>query len=115
MDKQNEVEKIKQLGEKIRQARVIAKLSQEDLGKILNFPGNVVSRIELGQREVRASELQIIVRATNKPIEFFLEDESPVLVATNHKHNPKYAGLKDSQKKIIDNLIEEFGKENIDN
>lgn len=112
MDELIEVEKIKQLGEKIRQARVIAKLSQEDLGKVLNFPGNVISRMELGQRPVRASELQIIAKATNKPVQFFFEEES----TENHrayndtKIHRDLKGLSDESIAIVDSVIEGLRK-----
>jgi transcriptional regulator with XRE-family HTH domain len=112
MDKDSEIEKRKQLGNLIRQARASANISQEDLGKVLNVPGNVISRIELGQREVRFSEIKLIAEATGKPLDFFHEEEIKVSIK-HSKDIVDLTGLTESRKEFIRKLKEEFLKENV--
>jgi transcriptional regulator with XRE-family HTH domain len=105
--------KQKELGEKIRQARVIANISQEDLAKIVGIGRNSMIETEKGRREVSISELKIIAEATGKPLSFFLEDEPEIKVATNHsKDIIDLRDLTESQKEFIHKLKEEFKKEN---
>jgi len=66
----------KELGEKIRQARAIAKISQKDLAKIIGIGRVSLLKVEKGEREVNTSELKKIAEVIGKPVEFFLEEES---------------------------------------
>lgn len=107
MNNRTETKKRKHIGEKIRQARVLANISQEELGKGLNIPGAVISRIELGQREVRASELEKIAKILNKSFSFFYSNN-----LENHRAfslNGKIRDLRDLEDidvEAIDKVIE---------
>lgn len=59
------------IGEKIRQLRVINRVSQDELGKELGTTKQVVSRIEKGIRKVQYSELLKIATFLDVSIESF--------------------------------------------
>lgn len=80
------------IGEKIRQARVIKNISQEELGKIINLPKQIISLIEKGKRKVTASELIDIADYFGKSIDFFYSKE----YLTKETDNPRV-----TYKKII--------------
>jgi transcriptional regulator with XRE-family HTH domain len=77
----NQTERMKRLGQKLRQARGDCGLNQEDVGIILNlsdvFGGrggdyqSNVSRIENGHRQLKVLELEEFARLYQKPLEFF--------------------------------------------
>ncbi|GIG62656.1 transcriptional regulator [Longispora fulva] len=69
------------LGERIREARKRADLSQEDLGRAIGLDRTVVNKIEGGIRKVTALELSDIATATRVRMSTFFEDPVPALVA----------------------------------
>jgi len=64
-----------EVGEKIRQARALKKISQEELGKVLNLKKASVSLIEKGKRKVTVDEIIKISNRLDKNIEFFLDSK----------------------------------------
>lgn len=104
---------MKNIGEKIRQARALKKLSQKALGKMIGTDKQAIYRIENGKRTVAADELKHIAEVTDKPLDFFYEEE--IKIATNHsKPIRDLTDLSETQRKLIDNLIQEFKKDNTD-
>lgn len=104
---------MKDIGEKIRQARVLKNLSQKDLGELVRIDKQIIYKIENGKRTVTADELKLIAIVTDKPLDFFYEEELKINVATNHsKPTIDLTSLTDTQRKIISDLAEEFNKEN---
>jgi transcriptional regulator with XRE-family HTH domain len=63
------------LGEKIRQERVLKKITQEKLGKSINLSKQAISLIERGKRKVTAIELKKIVDFLNGDIRLYLPPE----------------------------------------
>lgn len=68
-------------GERVRQARVIQRLRQEDLAaKIqtqgVNMERDSISRIEIGTRFVSDFELKIFAKVLGVSVDWLLEDES---------------------------------------
>ena len=63
------------IGNKIRQFRIVKHHSQEELGKVISVNKQAVSRIENGIRRVSHSELVKIAEFLNEPIEVFTERE----------------------------------------
>jgi transcriptional regulator with XRE-family HTH domain len=66
-------------GQRIREAREQADLSQEDLAKRLQLAGieigqNAISRIELGLRVIPDYELKYFSDALNHPVDWLLEE-----------------------------------------
>jgi|SRR5712692_2908598 len=59
--------------ERLRQARVEAKLTQTDVAVKLGKPQSFLSKIESGERRVDVIELVEIARLYRKPLTFFLE------------------------------------------
>lgn len=67
-------------GERVRQARVIQRLLQEDLAaKIqtqgVNMERDSISRIEIGTRFVSDFELKIFAKVLGVSVDWLLEDE----------------------------------------
>ena len=56
---------------RLRQARVAAGLTQEEVAARLGRPQTWVSKCELGERRVDFVEIEDFAAACNKPLEFF--------------------------------------------
>jgi transcriptional regulator with XRE-family HTH domain len=97
------IEEQKVIGEKIRQARAIAKLSQKDLAKIIGIGRVAVLNIESGEREVTVSELKIIAEATNQPFSFFYEEEKPKTESTPERYLD-VTGMQDDDIEILEQM-----------
>jgi transcriptional regulator with XRE-family HTH domain len=64
-----------QLGQRIRDAREKAGLSQEELAAELGLGQRAISELEHGKRRLAVVEMSELVRVLNVPILYFLEDE----------------------------------------
>jgi Zn-dependent peptidase ImmA (M78 family)/transcriptional regulator with XRE-family HTH domain len=93
------------LGERIRDARKRADLSQDDLGRAVGLERTVVNKIEAGVRKVTALELADIAAAIGVRMSTFFEDPVPALVA--HRSSQ---GLDTADSKI-DTLLAKFASE----
>jgi transcriptional regulator with XRE-family HTH domain len=60
--------------EKLRQARLQARLTQVEAAQMLDQPQSYVSKCESGERRVDFVELLDFARIYGKPIDFFLPD-----------------------------------------
>ena len=65
---------VKTIGERIRAARFLAKLTLTELSDKTDIGYASLSRIESGKKVVNVEELLKICRATNKPVSYFLQD-----------------------------------------
>ncbi|MBI3605790.1 MAG: ImmA/IrrE family metallo-endopeptidase [Nitrospirae bacterium] len=65
----------KQLGERLREARQEAKMSQEAVADVLNLPRPTISQIESGKRGVDSLELVKLAKLYRMPLSFFLEEQ----------------------------------------
>ena len=74
----------KVVGEKVRQARVLKKMTLKDLSEMTSIKLPTLSRIENGKRDVTFNEIIAISKSTKKPISFFFENEG------NHKEDENY-------------------------
>ena len=63
------------LGERIREARLEAKMSQAELAEKAYFRQSSVSKIEAGTKEVTSEEILYLSYALNKPIMYFFPEE----------------------------------------
>ena len=95
----------KTLGERIRDARKRADISQEDLGRAIGLERTVVNKIESGVRKVTALELSDIAGALGVRMSGFFEEPVPALVA--HR---SHQGLDTADSKI-DALLAKFASE----
>lgn len=93
------------LGERIRDARKRADLSQEDLGRAVGLERTAVNKIEGGVRKVTALELADIAAAIGVRMSTFFEEPVPALVAHRSSQGLDTA---DSQ---IDALLAKFASE----
>lgn len=82
------------LGERIRDARKRADLSQDELGRAVGLERTAVNKIEAGVRKVTALELYDIATAVGVRMLTFFEEPVPALVA--HRSNQEL-DIADSQ------------------
>ena len=93
------------LGERIRDARKRADMSQDDLGRATGLERTIVNKIEGGIRKVTALELSDIATALGVRMSTFFEEPVPALVAHRSSQGLDTA---DSQ---IDTLLAKFANE----
>lgn len=93
------------LGERIRNARKRADLSQEELGQAAGLERTVVNKIEAGVRKVTALELSDIATAVGVSMSTFFEEPVPAVAAHRSSQGLDTA---DSQ---IDALLAKFANE----
>ena len=99
----------KKIGEKVRQARVLAKLTQDSLAKMVGLERVSISRTEMGQREVGATELKRIASATGRPLGFFYMEENGSTDFTGVTLTEDIRDLSDlspEDKKLVDGVID---------
>lgn len=94
----------KYIGKKVKHARVLADLQQEDIAKILKVNGSAISKIENNKRSVAADELKLIADLTNQPLSFFYDEEKPEVKLTNKMLDG--TGLTDEQLDLMQKLID---------
>ena len=74
-------EVINMIGSNIRSYRIAKKLSQQELGQLVNLNQSLISRIERNDRKVYTDELQKFCNALNVSIEDLLKNDDPALVS----------------------------------
>lgn len=79
-----------QLGEKLKQARLAAGLSQRQLCAD-TITRNMLSQIENGSARPSMSTLQVLARRLNKPVSYFLEEDSQSLLEQARQLPPRQA------------------------
>lgn len=71
------MDRYRQIGRRIRQARESAGLTQEQLGRALGVSGVAVGHYERGARSVGIAELERIAATLRRPITWFLRTTRP--------------------------------------
>ncbi|ASU84770.1 DNA-binding protein [Nocardiopsis gilva YIM 90087] len=61
-----------QIGERVRESRSVAGLSQQALADAVGLERSMISKLEKGDRRVDAVELTLLARALDYPLSFFL-------------------------------------------
>lgn len=97
------LEEQKQVGEKIRQARAIAGISQINLAKLIGIGKNAMIDSEKGRRPVTITELSKIAKATNQPLSFFFEEE---ITESTDKNTLDATGLDAEDIEILEKMAE---------
>jgi transcriptional regulator with XRE-family HTH domain len=67
------------IGQRIREARLAAKLSQDELGRRLGLDRTMVAKIEAGRRRIDAVELLRLGECLGLPLSYFLYERPAVL------------------------------------
>ena len=67
------------IGEKIRKARMTAKLTLKNLSKKTGIGYSTLSRIESGKKVVNVIELKRIANTVNKPITYFFQEGNNIV------------------------------------
>jgi len=62
------------IGDRIRTARMLSKLTLKDLAKEINTSYTTLSRIEKGIKPVTIEQLIKICEHTNKPLNYFIQE-----------------------------------------
>jgi len=66
----------RKIGERIREAREAAKLSQDELGAMLNKTGATISNYESGNARIHIEVLEQIADITDRPLTWFLGEDN---------------------------------------
>jgi len=66
-------DKNKQIGKRVKIARILIDVTQEDLAKRIGVEPVTVSRMESGSRKTTAVEIEKLSKALNRPISYFYE------------------------------------------
>ncbi len=72
-------QRLQMLANKLRDTRITAGLSQNEIGARLHKPQSYISRCESGARRIDIFELQEFARVYQKPLTFFVENPSVTL------------------------------------
>ena len=107
-------DKNKQIGKKIKIARILAEITQEKFAEKIGVESVTVSRMESGSRNTTAVEIEKISKALNRPLSYFYEEEKEEEISTLSISSEAIMDLRDldpEDKKFIDELIERFRKE----
>lgn len=78
------------VGRRLRQARLLAGLSQEELGVGVGVSFQAVQKYEQGENRLSASRLFRAARLLERPVSFFF-DELEGMVASNHSHQTGFS------------------------
>lgn len=82
MPKKKPLEVDRHVGGRIRQARLMAQISQEKLGEAIGLTFQQVQKYEKGSNRVSASRLDQIARTLGRPIAWFFEGIQQSALAT---------------------------------
>ncbi|WP_010414675.1 MULTISPECIES: helix-turn-helix domain-containing protein [Leptospira] len=80
--------------DKVRQARISAELTQEDVAQALGIKQSLVSKIESCQRRVDVLELLELSRFLGKPVEFFFYASASGKLKSQSRKTLKAASVK---------------------
>ncbi|MBI2195635.1 MAG: helix-turn-helix transcriptional regulator [Candidatus Levybacteria bacterium] len=97
------------IGERIRKAREVAGLTQDELGKKTGFSAMGISYLEKGQRKLKIEDLETIARALNISPSYLLE---PITGKSASYPNTIYGriseDLTEDQKKEVNEALDKF-------
>lgn len=75
------------LAKRLKEAREYLELSQDEVASALNVPRSAISLIETGQRRVEALELQRFAEIYQRPVGFFIgENSAPAALSETVQH-----------------------------
>ncbi len=101
----------RQIGLKIKIARILARITQEELAKRIEVEPVTVSRMESGSRNTTAVEIEKISVALNRPLSYFYEgEEEEVANPIVNEDTKDLRDLDPEDKEFIEELIERFKK-----
>jgi transcriptional regulator with XRE-family HTH domain len=110
------------MGEKIRDGRIEAGMSQQDLARLIYKRQAALSDYENGKAIVNADTLALLAHNLNKPIEYFyppytFRDLKPEDLSPMEKEvitNLRYHVASDQFRKLVIDVIKAIGKFDID-
>jgi transcriptional regulator with XRE-family HTH domain len=65
-------------GERIREARIAAKLTQEQLGELMGVSFQQIQKYETGKNRVSSGRIGLLVKAVNRPLAYFFPDSADI-------------------------------------
>lgn len=81
------------LGRRIRAARIMAGLSREDLGELIDYSGDHVGAFERGAQTPRDPVIDRIALATDQPKVFFTDQYEGLLAAAEQQLRKAVPGV----------------------
>ena len=113
------------VGERIREARLTQKMSQQTLAQLLGISFQQVQKYERGQNRVSGGRFELLVTALNRPLTYFFPNASDVRSTVDpvvtqllvSKEGLELASvfsrLKIGQKRAVLVVANEFAKEQV--
>ena len=95
-------------GDKLKKARISAKLKQSDLAKILDTTNTTISNWENNVSKPDVDTIEYICGALNVPASYFFntpDSVTTILTITEQAHIKKYRTLDEHGKKLVDNVL----------
>lgn len=95
-------------GDKLKKARISAKLKQSDLAKILDTTNTTISNWENNVSKPDVDTIEYICGALNVPASYFFntpDSVTPILTITEQAHIKKYRTLDEHGKKAVDCIL----------
>ena len=95
-------------GDKLKKARISAKLKQSDLAKILDTTNTTISNWENNVSKPDVDTIDYICGALNVPASYFFntpDSVTPILTITEQAHIKKYRTLDEHGKKAVDCIL----------
>ncbi len=91
----------RQLGGRLREAREVLGLTQEDVAGALGIPRTSVIAVEAGRRKVTGLELRRLGRLYRRPVEWLLGEDTPVASGSEEALNRATAELSAQDKEQV--------------
>ena len=95
-------------GDKLKRARINAKLKQSELARILDTTNTTISNWENNVSKPDLDTIEYICGALNVPASYFFnspDSESKVFTVTEQSHIKKYRALDEHGKTLVDNVL----------
>jgi transcriptional regulator with XRE-family HTH domain/Zn-dependent peptidase ImmA (M78 family) len=91
------------LGRRVAQARDVADITQEGLGRAVGLDRTAIKHLENGERKLDVTELAAIAQVLGRPLSFFVD--SPVPAVVNRRND---TGLQHSTSRALDIELDQF-------
>jgi transcriptional regulator with XRE-family HTH domain len=89
------------VGARLREAREILGLTQEDVAEALTIPRTSVIAMEAGRRKVTGLELRRLARLYRRPIEWLLGESNPTIPDVEALHRATAALSADDKEQVL--------------
>lgn len=95
-----------ELGRRVAQARDVADVTQDGLGRAVGLDRTAIKHLEDGERKLNITELTAIAQALDRPLSFFVDPPVPAVVRRRAD-----TGLQHSTSRALDIELDQFASD----